>query len=97
MKRIILIAALAAFSATALADTYVKGYTKSNGTYVAPHYRSDANSSRYDNYNSQGNSNPYTGQSGTERNEYSAQPQYNNSYGNGLGESLNRANGNNND
>lgn len=94
MKRIIFIAALAAFSTTALADKYVKGYTRSDGTYVAPHYRSDANSNRSDNYSSQGNTNPYTGERGSQRNEYSTKPQWNDSYNNGQGRSLNRTYGN---
>jgi len=64
MKRIILIAALAAFSATALADTYVKGYTRSDGTQVQGHTRSGPNSTRYDNKNSQSNG-------GSQRDEYS--------------------------
>lgn len=33
---------------TARAD-WVSGYTRSNGTYVAPHYRTPANGSVYDN------------------------------------------------
>jgi len=70
-------------SGGAMADQYVRGYTKSNGTYVQPHYRSAPDSSRSDNYSSQGNVNPYTGQHGTERNEYSNPPVYNNNpYGN---------------
>ena len=81
-------------AAPALSADYVRGYTKSNGTYVAPHYRSDANTNRYDNYSSQGNSNPYTGQQGSQRNEFSSTPQWNNSYGNGTGEALNKAYGN---
>ncbi len=97
MKRIILIAALAAFSTAAMADKYVKGYTRSDGSYVAPHYRSDANSNRYDNYSSSGNSNPYTGQRGSQRNEYSTTPQYNDSFNNGYGKTLNRIYGNDND
>lgn len=44
---------------------YVRGYTKSNGTYVQPHYRTSPNSTRSDNYSSQGNYNPYSGQVGT--------------------------------
>lgn len=43
----------------------VKGYTRKDGTYVAPHYRSSPNLSRYDNYSSSGNYNPYTGRIGT--------------------------------
>ncbi len=84
MKKIFLIILLFASSA-AFADTYVKGYTKSNGTYVEGHYRSDANSQRSDNYSSQGNTNPYTGERGTQRNEYSDPPQYNKSHSSGQG------------
>ncbi len=46
-------------------DVYVNGYTKSNGTYVAPHYRTSPNSTRNDNYSTYGNTNPYTGEAGT--------------------------------
>lgn len=42
----------------------VKGYFKRDGTYVAPHYRSAPNSSKYDNYSTRGNFNPYTGEAG---------------------------------
>ena len=64
MKTIIAIVALV-IATPALADTYVRGYTRSNGTYVAPHYRSSPDSSRSNNWSSQGNVNPYTGRSGT--------------------------------
>ena len=71
MNRII-IAAIALVAATpALADTYVNGYTRSDGTYVAPHYRSNSDSNRYNNYSSQGMVNPYTGRQGTQ-NPYGA-------------------------
>ena len=46
------------------ADVYVNGYYKGNGTYVQPHYRSDPNSSRLDNWSTRGNINPYTGKRG---------------------------------
>jgi|SRR5438552_3457589 hypothetical protein len=52
-------------AAPVLADTYVRGYTRSNGTYVQPHYRSDADSNPYNNWSTRGNVNPYTGQPGT--------------------------------
>jgi|GEM_PF-7075150 len=47
------------------AQTYVEGYTKSNGTYVEGHYRSDRNSTNHDNYSTKTNENPYTGSKGT--------------------------------
>lgn len=43
----------------------VKGYTKKNGTYVAPHYKSSPNKSKFDNYSTKGNINPFTGKKGT--------------------------------
>lgn len=55
---------LSLVAALAMADQYVNGYFRSDGTYVAPHYRSSPNSSRFDNYSTQGNTNPYTGQRG---------------------------------
>lgn len=63
MKQLILLTMLLA-AGSATADTWVDGYTRSDGTYVAGHYRSDANSTRYDNYSTRGNTNPYTGQPG---------------------------------
>ena len=47
------------------AQVRVNGYTKKDGTYVAPHYRSSPNSSTSDNYSTKGNVNPYTGAIGT--------------------------------
>jgi len=64
MKCIIAIA-LCAISVSALAAQRVDGYTRKDGTYVAPHYRSTPNSTKLDNYSSQGNSNPYTGERGS--------------------------------
>lgn len=43
----------------------VRGYYRSNGTYVEPHYRSNPNSTVWDNYSTRGNVNPYTGEIGT--------------------------------
>ncbi len=38
----------------------VRGYYRKNGTYVEPHYRSDPDSSPYNNWSYPGNINPYT-------------------------------------
>lgn len=43
----------------------VRGYTRSNGTYVAPHYQTAPNATKLDNWSSKPNVNPYTGQQGT--------------------------------
>jgi hypothetical protein len=44
---------------------YVQGYTRNNGTYVAPHMQTNPNTTQRDNYLTRGNVNPYTGQVGT--------------------------------
>jgi hypothetical protein len=44
---------------------YVNGYTKSNGTYVQPHYRSATDGNFSNNWSTEGNVNPYTGKEGT--------------------------------
>jgi hypothetical protein len=49
MKTIIALAILA-ISTTAMADVYVNGYYRSNGTYVAPHVRSNPDSRIDNNY-----------------------------------------------
>lgn len=74
MKRLLLLALLAT---TAQADEYVNGYYRQDGTYVEGHYRTHRNQQRWDNYSSQGNQNPWTGEKGYERNEYSDQPEFN--------------------
>jgi hypothetical protein len=63
MKKYLLLLLLV--TGIASADTYVRGYTRNDGTYVQPHYQSAPNGNQYDNYSSKGNVNPYTGQQGT--------------------------------
>jgi hypothetical protein len=46
-------------------DHSVSGYTHSNGTYVAPHYQTNPNSTQFDNFGTRGNYNPHTGAYGT--------------------------------
>src|SRR6185437_4599174 len=68
MKALLAGAALALMAfgpALAQSDHYVQGYTKKDGTYVAPHYQTNPNNTRADNYSTVGNVNPYTGQPGT--------------------------------
>lgn len=44
----------------------VKGYYKpSTGSYVAPHYKTSPNKTKFDNYSTKGNYNPYTGKKGS--------------------------------
>lgn len=61
------IAILAVFAgcASVAAQNYVNGYFKQDGTYVQPHVRTNPDNSRLNNYSTQGNTNPYTGQQGT--------------------------------
>lgn len=47
------------------AAVHVSGYFKKNGTYVAPHYRSNPDGNPYNNYSFPGNTNPYTGKTAT--------------------------------
>lgn len=43
---------------------YVQGYTRSDGSYVKGHYRTNRNSTNRDNYSTKPNVNPYTGKKG---------------------------------
>lgn len=58
---------VAAFVSPCLAQrsVHVRGYTRKDGTYVAPHYRSAPNRTTADNWSTRGNVNPYTGEAGT--------------------------------
>jgi hypothetical protein len=46
-------------------DVHVQGHYRRDGAYVAPHYRSAPDGNRLNNWSTQGNVNPYTGQSET--------------------------------
>ena len=77
-------------------DVQVKGHYRSNGTYVKPHYRSAPNGTVFDNYSTKGNTNPYTGKSGTV-DPYKSSSGFGNSsrgYGQSLGGSSNSFGGN---
>lgn len=73
MKKLLLVAALfigvlsLSFSISAEArTTRVREYYKpSTGKYVAPHYKTTPNRSKFDNYSTKGNYNPYSGKKGT--------------------------------
>ena len=43
----------------------VRSYTTKNGTYVAPHYQTNPNGTKTDNWSTKGNANPFTGKPGT--------------------------------
>jgi hypothetical protein len=44
---------------------YQRGYTRRDGTYVAPHMRTRPDGNPWNNYSTRGNVNPYTGRGGT--------------------------------
>lgn len=77
----LLLAFLALDISSALAQQRVQGYTKKDGTYIAPYTRSTPDRSYNNNYTVQGNTNPYTGQSGTRSPTYNDRsPSYNQRY-----------------
>ena len=86
-----LLIAVASFS-SASADEYVNGYVRRDGTYVQPHYRTEPNSTKLDNYSTLGNVNPYTGAPGT-KDPYSTSSgnSFGSHSGNNYGYSSNRA------
>ncbi len=65
MKIFILAILILFLSEQIQADTYVRGYCRKDGTYVAPHFRSDPNRTKRDNWSTKGNVNPHTGKPGT--------------------------------
>ena len=69
-KVILLLAAALSFSAifsdvSVASDTYVRGYTRSDGTVVQPYYRTAPDNTTNNNYSTYPNINPYTGREGT--------------------------------
>lgn len=78
---VVMLAALfAAEAAVAAGSTYVRPHVRKDGTFVQGHMRSAPNQNRYDNYgarNSVYGANPYTGQRGSQRDEFSNPPAYN--------------------
>jgi hypothetical protein len=43
----------------------VRAHVTKNGTYRSQHYQTNPNSSRFDNWSTKGNVNPFTGKPGT--------------------------------
>ncbi len=83
---ILALAIVAGLSTGAYADTYVNGYYRQDGTYVEPHHRTNPDGNRFNNYSTQGNTNPYTGQAGTvnpytNSNPYGGSSSYGSTYG----------------
>lgn len=60
-KKLFSVLLLLIISLTAYTQVKVQGYTRKNGTYVQPHYRSNPDGNPYNNWSYPGNYNPYTG------------------------------------
>ncbi len=67
MKTFITTAVFLSMVTIGFAQVQVDGYTRRDGTYVQPHYRSAPNDTLSDNYSTRGNRNPFTGERGTVR------------------------------
>ncbi|MCW5729984.1 MAG: hypothetical protein KIT20_04445 [Alphaproteobacteria bacterium] len=81
---ILLAGLLLALNPAAEAGESVRGYTKRDGTYVAPHYRSSPDRSYNNNWTVSPNVNPYTGQMGTRQPTLNDRPPgYGNPYAGG--------------
>lgn len=50
---------------------YQRGYTRSDGTYVTGHMKTNNNGTNHDNFSTSRNTNPYTGTTGTRARDYS--------------------------
>ena len=59
--KLYLLLVLLLINLVSLCQVKVRGYYRSNGTYVQPHYRSSPDGNPYNNYSYPGNTNPYTG------------------------------------
>jgi hypothetical protein len=74
MKRLFAVLALLVMVSNVVGDVPVRGYYRNDGTYVAPHYRSDPDGDFYNNWSTYPNVNPYTGEIGTRRTPPSSYP-----------------------
>ncbi len=73
MRKVLILALLLVIASPVFSAQRVKGYYKSNGTYVKPYYKTSPDNRTYNNYSAKGNYNPYTGKTGTRNyNSYSA-------------------------
>jgi len=75
MKKLLMVIMVVGLMVTTAGSAFagwVSGYTRNNGTYVAPYNRSNPNGTVTGNWSFKGNSNPYTGRTGT--NSFSSSP-----------------------
>lgn len=76
IKSLMICMATLASSLAWAGDTYVNGYYRSDGTYVQGHYRSAPNGTKADNWSTKPNTNPYTGEQGTQVYKPEEMPNY---------------------
>lgn len=65
MRKLVILLLLLVSGELLARDIYVHGYTRRDGTYVQPHYRTAPDNTTRNNYSYRGNVNPYTGEVGT--------------------------------
>ena len=70
LKKLLLLAVVFTISSissvtVSQADEFVRGYTRSNGTRVDSHFRTNRDGNFSNNYSTYPNVNPYTGRTGT--------------------------------
>lgn len=58
-------------TATNSSVRYQRGYTRTDGTYVSGHMKTNRNGTNHDNFSTSRNTNPYTGTTGTRARDYS--------------------------
>ena len=67
MKMLISLAVICAAASPVMAagSHFTRGYIRNDGAYVQPHYSTNSDSTKLNNWSTQGNYNPYTGRQGT--------------------------------
>ena len=67
LRSLAAVALVVVFCTTGMAQVKVRGYTRKDGTNVAPHRRSNPDATFGNNWSTVGNVNPNTGQPGTQQ------------------------------
>ncbi len=75
-KKLLLVLALLLVIVSLCYAEWANGYNRSNGAYVNAYNRSESNGTVTDNYSYKGNTNPYTGQAGSNYYRHSRSSQY---------------------
>lgn len=86
MKSFVAVTVVALLTAlSAQAQTYVQPHVRSDGTFVQGHWRSSPNSTVRDNYSYRNNTNPFTGERGSNSYRNNPTSPYYNPYASGSG------------